>query len=63
MRLFISWVLLGLLAGQGGGQPDWSKTDTETLDVMKLRSLVMADSYAQGIRLLESIVAMLTKMF
>ena len=34
-----------------------------SLDVMKLRSLVMADSYAQGIRLLESIVAMLTKMF
>ena len=32
MRFFVSCVLLGLLAGQGGGQPDWDKTDAETLE-------------------------------
>ena len=31
MRLLISSVLLGLLAGQGGGQPDWARLETETL--------------------------------
>ena len=32
MRFVISCVLLGLLAGQGGGQPDWGKTDGEALN-------------------------------
>ena len=32
MRFFLSWILLGLLAGQGAGQPDWNRTDAETLD-------------------------------
>jgi len=32
MRFFLSWMLLGLLAGQGAGQPDWTRTDAETLD-------------------------------
>jgi four helix bundle protein len=34
-----------------------------SLDVMKLRNVVAPQSYEQGIRLLESVVAMLTKMF
>ena len=33
-----------------------------SLDVMKLRKLVSAERYATGIRLLEAVVAMLTKM-
>jgi four helix bundle protein len=33
-----------------------------SLDVMKLRNIVSSPHYEQGIRLLESIVAMLTKM-
>ena len=42
MRFLISWVLLALLAGQGGGQPDWSKADTETLD--HFQSLIRFDT-------------------
>ena len=34
-----------------------------SLDVLKLRKLVAEQSYEHGIRLLEAIVAMLTKMF
>ncbi len=34
-----------------------------SLDVMKLRKVVTAQHYEHGIRLLESVVAMLTKMF
>jgi four helix bundle protein len=33
-----------------------------SLDVMKMRGLVSAERYATGIRLLEAVVAMLTKM-
>jgi len=33
-----------------------------SLDVMKLRRLVATERYENGIRLLESVVAMLTKM-
>jgi four helix bundle protein len=33
-----------------------------SLDVMRLRKLVSAERYATGIRLLEAVVAMLTKM-
>jgi four helix bundle protein len=33
-----------------------------SLDVLKLRSLVESSTYERGIRLLEGIVAMLTKM-
>jgi hypothetical protein len=33
-----------------------------SLDVLKLRRLVAAERYENGIRLLESVVAMLTKM-
>ena len=31
MRILISSVLAGLLAGQAAGQPDWSRVETETL--------------------------------
>ena len=31
MRILISSVLAGLLVGQGAGQPDWSRVETETL--------------------------------
>ncbi len=31
MRILISAVLAGLVAGQGAGQPDWSRVETETL--------------------------------
>ena len=31
MRILISSVLLGLLAGQGGAQPDWARLETEAL--------------------------------
>jgi four helix bundle protein len=34
-----------------------------SLDVLKLRALVRQDKYERAIRLLESVVAMLTKMF
>lgn len=34
-----------------------------SLDVMRLRKLVTDARYEQGIRLLEGVVAMLTKMF
>ena len=34
-----------------------------SLDVMRLRKLVAPPQYDQGIRLLEAVVAMLTKMF
>jgi hypothetical protein len=42
MRLLISWVLLGLLAGQGGGQPDWGKVEPEALG--HFQSLVRFDT-------------------
>ena len=32
MRILISAVLLGLLAGQGAAQPDWARADAEILD-------------------------------
>jgi hypothetical protein len=34
-----------------------------SLDILKLRRLVSSERYDEGIRLLERIVAMLTKMF
>jgi len=34
-----------------------------SLDVMKLRRVVLPERYGYGIRLLESVVAMLTKIF
>jgi four helix bundle protein len=34
-----------------------------SLDVLKLRELIVSDHYDRGINLLEAIVAMLTKMF
>jgi four helix bundle protein len=34
-----------------------------SLDLFKLRKLIAAQSYDEGIRLLEAVVAMLTKMF
>ena len=61
--------------GEGAGR--WSKTDcakhykiargeamecAASLDVLKLRRLVTHPSYEEGIRLLEGVVAMLTKM-
>jgi acetylornithine deacetylase/succinyl-diaminopimelate desuccinylase-like protein len=42
MRLLIPCVLLGLLAGQGSGQPDWSRIDIETLD--HFQSLIRFDT-------------------
>jgi four helix bundle protein len=33
-----------------------------SLDVLRLRKLIAAQSYEEGIRLLEAVVAMLTKM-
>ena len=59
------------------GAERWSETDSAkhyeiargeamecaaSLDVMKLRRLVATETYENGIRLLESLVAMLTKM-
>lgn len=61
---------------EGAGR--WSNADTAkhykiargeamesaaSLDVMKLRKIIATQHYERGIRLLESIVAMLTKMF
>ena len=34
-----------------------------SLDIMRLRKLVAPQQYDRGIRLLEAVVAMLTKMF
>ena len=62
--------------GEGAGR--WSEADSAkhykiargeamecaaSLDVMKLRKVVAPHRYNDGLRLLESIVAMLTKMF
>ena len=62
--------------GEGAGR--WSEADSAkhykiargeamecaaSLDVMKLRKVVTPERYEEGIRLLEAVVSMLTKMF
>ena len=62
--------------GEGAGR--WSKADCSnhykiargeameaaaSLDIMRLRGLLAAERYDRGIKLLEAVVAMLTKMF